>query len=71
MRKLHWAERGALAPGRGGGACPLVLPRVLVRACADDTTWTRLPWAREEKDLVLLVLQSRQGRGAGQGPKGC
>lgn len=45
VRKPPGPERGALAPGRGGGSCPLVLvlPRVPVRAWADDTTWTRLP----------------------------
>lgn len=42
-RKLPWAERGALAPGRGDGSCSLVLPRVPVAARADDTTGTWLP----------------------------
>lgn len=28
-RKLPRAERGALAPGRGGGSCPLVCPGCL------------------------------------------
>lgn len=37
VRKLHWAWRGALSPGRGDGPGPLIWGAL--RTWADDTIW--------------------------------
>lgn len=70
VMKPHWACRGALAPGKGSGSCPLILglPRAPMRARAEDTIWIR--YREQERGLgVGFYCTAHEAKGQASGPR--